>query len=198
MHLLHRVLGISRSSYYYHLKGRDDLPLLARIEEVPVRFLTYAYRRVAAQLPRQGSLGAKNAKRVRRVTRESDRLVRGKHRLRTTHSRHGHPRNPNLSEGVEVVWPDQVWCVDITCIRVQQEFIYLAIVRDVFTGALREWALSRYLSGDLARVALEQALADRCPEIHHPGQGALRRAGVHGAAGKDRGADQRGGPRLGG
>ncbi len=60
--LLCEVLEISPSSYYYVPKGRDDLGLLSQIEEVLVRFPTYGYRRVTAQLRRDGCLGVINAK----------------------------------------------------------------------------------------------------------------------------------------
>ena len=43
------------------------------------------------------------------------------------------PRYPNLVEGVEVTRPDQVWVADITYVRLREEFVYLAVLMDVFT-----------------------------------------------------------------
>ncbi len=169
--LLCKVLEVSPSSYYYHPHGRDDLGLLSEIEGVLTQFPTYGYRRVTAQLCHGGCLGVINAKRVHRVMQENDLLVRTKQRVKTTNSEHNYGRYPNLVQGLEIVRPDQAWCADITYIRLQREFIYLAIVLDIFTRALRGWELGRTLCSELAVTALERALLRRRPEIHHSDQG---------------------------
>jgi len=148
----------------------DTSAELARIAEME-RFPTYGYRRVTAQLRRDGCLGVVNAKRVRRVMRENDLLIRVKRRVKTTDSEHSYGRYPNLVQDQEIVRPDQVWCADITYIQLQREFIYLAIVLDIFTRSLRGWELGRTLSSELALGALERALATHRPEIHHSDQG---------------------------
>ena len=61
--------------------------------------------------------------------------------------------------------------IDITYIRLFQEFIFLAVVMDVFTRSIRGWNLSRFLDGSLTLEALVKALEDRVPEIHHSDQG---------------------------
>jgi transposase InsO family protein len=75
-----------------------------------------------------------NGKRVRRLMAEMglkhEAPVR---RRRTTDSRHDFPRYPNLVERLEVNRPDQVWVADITYIRLREEFVYLAVLMDVFT-----------------------------------------------------------------
>lgn len=166
-----RILGVSPSSYYYQPHGRDELGLLSEIEDVLVRFPTYGYRRVTAQLRHDGCLGVVNGKRVHRVMRENDLLVRNKPRVHTTNSAHGYGRYPNLVQGLEIIRPDQVWCADITYIRLRHDFLYLAIVLDVFTRALRGWELGRMLCSELAVTALERGLAGHRPEIHHSDQG---------------------------
>jgi len=168
--LLCRVLDVAPSSYYYVPIGRDDLTLLELIEGVLLRFPTYGYRRVTAQLQREGH--RVNHKRVRRVMRENDLLAIVRRRVKTTNSQHGYGRYPNLVKDLVVVRPDQVWCSDITYIQLQRAFIYLAIILDVFTRGLRGWHLARTLSTDLVLPALKQALATRTPEIHHSDQGA--------------------------
>jgi transposase InsO family protein len=131
---------------------------------------TYGYRRLTALLRREGQ--AVNAKRVRRLMAElgihGRRSVR---RRRTTDSNHAYPRFPNLVEGLEVVRPDQVWVADITYIRLARDFVYLAVVMDVFTRQVRGWHLGRSLDGGLTHAALERALAQRRPEVHHSDQG---------------------------
>ena len=167
--LLCKVLDISPSSYYYVPRGRDDLALLSRVEGVLLRFPTYGYRRVTAQLSREEY--HVNHKRVRRVMRENDLLAGVRRRPRTTNSRHSYGRFPNLVQDLAITQPDQVWCSDITYIRLQHEFVYLAILMDIFTRGLRGWNLSHRLNTDLALTALEQSLAKGTPQIHHSDQG---------------------------
>ena len=62
---------------------------------------------------------------------------------RTTNSDHPYPRYPNLVKDLVVVHPEQVWVSDITYIRLGEGFVYLAIVMDVFTRAIRGWRSDR-------------------------------------------------------
>jgi putative transposase len=70
-----------------------------------------------------------------------------------------------------VVRPDQVWVADITYIRLASGFVYLAVVMDVFTRAIRGWELSRDLDRSLTVTALQRALRVGRPEVHHSDQG---------------------------
>ena len=90
---------------------------------------------------------------------------------RTTNSDHPYPRYANLVQGLAIVRPDQVWVSDITYIRLLQEFVFLAVVMDVFTRAIRGWNLSRSLDGSLTLEALLQGLEDNVPEVHYSDQG---------------------------
>jgi len=67
--------------------------------------------------------------------------------------------------------PEEVWVADITYIVLPRGYVYLAIVMDVFTRAVRGWHLSRHLDQGLALTALERALQNGQPEIHHSDQG---------------------------
>jgi transposase InsO family protein len=167
--LLCNILQVSPSTYYHAPRGRDDLTLLTWIEDVLVRFPTYGYRRVTAQLRRERH--PINHKRVQRVMRENDLMASVPRRRRTTNSRHGLPRYPNLIQGLQVTHPDHVWCADITYVRLQQEFVYLAIILDLFTRGLRGWNLSRRLNTELALTALKRAVIKATPDIHHSDQG---------------------------
>ncbi len=64
---------------------------------------------------------------------------------RTTNSEHSFPRYPNLVEYLEIVRPEQVWVSDITYIHLRQDFVYLAVLMDVFTRGIRGWHLGRGL-----------------------------------------------------
>lgn len=89
----------------------------------------------------------------------------------TTDSSHAFPRYPNLVEQLEVVRPEQVWVSDITSIGLREEFVYLAVLMDVFTRSIRGWDLGRSLDHSLTLRALEWTLAHSTPEIHHSDQG---------------------------
>jgi transposase InsO family protein len=92
--------------------------------------------------------------------------------MRTTFSRHGLGSYPNLINGLESDQPNDVWCGDITYIRLRSGFVYLAVLMDVFTRAIRGWQLGCDLTGTLACTALERALAAySVPRIHHSDQG---------------------------
>jgi len=167
--MLCEILALAPSTYYFTPLGHDDLSLLSWVEDVLLRFPTYGYRRVTEQLHREKHIV--NHKRVLRVMRENDLLAIVKRRVRTTRSDHNYGRYPNLVQDLVVVRPDQVWCADITYVRLRRQFIYLAIILDLFTRSLRGWHLGRTLSSDLALTALDKALVQRRPEIHHSDQG---------------------------
>jgi len=164
------LLDCAKSSYYHQAEPPDDTKLKAAIETVSAEWPTYGYRRITAQLRRQG--WQVNRKRIQRLVREMDLPIKIKRKKRsTTNSRHGFPRYPNLVLELDVVRPDQVWVSDITCVRLLHDFVYLAVIMDVFTRCIRGWHLERSLDHSLTLTALQRALAKRTPEIHHSDQG---------------------------
>jgi putative transposase len=166
------VLGAARSSYYYQpVQSADEATLKAAIKDAAAAWPTYGYRRITAQLRREG--WQVNHKRVQRLMREMAIQGRIQHRKRrTTDSEHGFPRYPNLVLDLEIVRPEQVWVCDITYIRVRQGFVYLAVIMDVFTRGVRGWHLGRELDHTLTLVALRRALVSHpAPEMHHSDQG---------------------------
>ena len=81
-----------------------------------------------------------------------------------------------------------MWGEDITDIRLRQEFVYLAVLMDVDSRAIRGWHLSRHLDQTLTFTASRRALAQHQPEIHRSDQGVqyatayvetLQRVGTH-------------------
>jgi putative transposase len=164
------VLGCARSSYYHPGEPPDETELRAAIEAVTGEWPTYGYRRVTAQLQRQKWVV--NHKRVQRLMRLMHLQAKTKRqKRRTTDSEHDFPRYPNLVQDLVVVRPDQVWVSDITYIRLSQDFVYLAVIMDVFTRCIRGWHLGRDLDQSLTLAALRRALAAHTPEIHHSDQG---------------------------
>jgi putative transposase len=165
-----KVLDYPRSTYYHTAEPVADADLRAAIREVAGQWPRYGYRRVTAQLRRQG--WAVNRKRIQRLMRLMDlpQKIKAKKR-RTTNSAHGFPRYPNLVEHLAITRPDQVWVCDITWIHLRREDVYLAVIMDVFTRSIRGWYLSRSLDHSLTLEALRRALQTHRPEIHHSDQG---------------------------
>lgn len=172
------VLGFPRSSYYYRAQADQDTTLRAAIAAVATTWPTYGSRRIQAELRRQGQMVSR--KRVRRLMGEMGLQVRIKHKKQqTTNSNHPFPRYPNLVEGLEIVRPDQVWVADITYVHLLTASVYLAVLMDVFTRALRGWHLGRNLDQELTLTALCKALSGHHPEIHHSDQGVQYAASAY-------------------
>jgi len=164
------ILSCARSSYYHRPAASQEHGLLQALEEVAAAWPRYGYRRITHQLRREG--WTVNHKRVARLMRERRLQAHRKPKRRiTTDSSHAFPRYPNLVEQLEVVRPEQVWDSDITYIGLRAEFVYLAVLMDVFTRCIRGWHLGRSLDQSLTLRALERALAQHTPEIHHSDQG---------------------------
>jgi len=166
-----RLLGVPRSSVYYAPRpAPDEAMLKTALLDLAGEWPTYGYRRLTAMMKRFG--WSVNAKRVRRWMDELGLAgappVR---KTRTTNSAHAFPRYPNLVKDLKIRHPEQVWVADITYIRLRDEFIYLAVVMDVFTRSIRGWHLGRDLDQGLTLAALERALVVAVPTIHHSDQG---------------------------
>jgi len=126
-----RALSTSRSSQYYEPKAVDESELETDIRKVCAQFPRYGYRRVTAELKRRA--WRVNRKRIARLMAKLDLQAQkpAPRKCRTTDSNHPYPRYPNLVDELQVERPDQVWVADITYIRLQKEFIYLAVLMDV-------------------------------------------------------------------
>jgi transposase InsO family protein len=167
-----RLLGVPRSSVYYQAQPPFDSEAMLKTALVDVagEWPTYGYRRLTAMMRRLG--WPVNGKRIRRWMDELG--IHGApptRTKRTTDSKHAFPRYPNLVKDLEITRPDQVWVADITYIRLRREFVYLAVLMDVFTRNIRGWHLSRSLDQTLTLAALERALVSAVPEVHHSDQG---------------------------
>jgi transposase InsO family protein len=169
--LLCRLLDVPRSSLYYQAQPAiDEAMLKTALLDLAAEWPTYGYRRLTALMRRLG--WRVNAKRVRRWMEELGLTgAPPARRPRTTDSNHPFPRFANLVKDLEILRPDQVWVADITYIRLRREFIYLAVLMDVFTRCIRGWNLGRNLDQGLTLAALERALLVAVPDIHHSDQG---------------------------
>lgn len=172
LRLVCRLLDVPRSSVYYAAQPvpDDEAMLKSVLLDLAGQWPTYGYRRLTALMRRLG--WPVNGKRVRRWMEELQLTgAPPKRTTRTTNSKHDFPRFANLVKDLEISWPDQVWVADITYIRLRREFVYLAVIMDVFTRCLRGWHLGRHLDQGLTLAALERALVVATPQIHHSDQG---------------------------
>ncbi len=173
------LAGVSRAGYYRHWGAsaprQEETGVRDAIQRLALEHPHYGYRRIAAQLRREGF--AVNHKRVLRLMREDNLLCLRKRAFVpvTTCSRHGWRVVPNLARGMVPTSLDQLWVADITYIRLQEEFAFLAIVLDAFSRRVIGWALDTHLQASLAIAALTMALAARRPApgslIHHSDRG---------------------------
>ena len=164
-------LDCPRSSYYFQPKDKEEMRLLESVEQILLCFPFYGYRKLHQALLRQGMVVGEH--RVRRLLRQLGITGSvGKVRVQTTDSHHAHLRYPNRIRGLKLTRPDQVWVADITYIRLGRRCIYLAVILDAYTRAVRGWALSRSLEQQLTLDALEMALAKATPFIFHSDQGS--------------------------
>jgi transposase InsO family protein len=167
------LLACPRSTYYYEpLVNSEDAVVIEVVERILMRWPFYGYRRVTAQLKREGwAVGETRVQRLLRLIDHSCSV--GRVRITTTDSKHDLPRYPNLIKNLQITKLNQVCVADITYIRLGRRFIYLAIILDACTRGLRGWHLSRSLEKDLTITALKMALARHpAPDVHHSDQGS--------------------------
>jgi putative transposase len=133
----------------------------------------YGYRRITAELRRQGMLV--NRKRVARIMREDNLLaIQPRAFVVTTTSRHELEVYLNLAGRMKLTGINQLWVADITYIRLQREFVYLAVIPDGFSRRVVGWALDCTLAASLPIAAPEKAVAERQPPpdlVHHSDRG---------------------------
>jgi transposase InsO family protein len=150
-----------------------DLELRDAIQRIALEFPSYGRPRMTAELQRRG--WAVNHKRVYRLMREDNLLcLRRRKFVVTTDSGHDLPVYANLARQMTLTGLDQLWVADITYIRLQIEFVYLAVLLDAFSRRVIGWALDRTLEGELTLQALRMALARRQPGpglVHHSDRG---------------------------
>src|SRR5947209_6949215 len=171
------LTGVSRRGFYRFRPevgtAKRDLELRDAIQRIALEMPSYGRPRITAELRRRG--WEINPKRVRRIMRE-DNLLCLRHRkyLVTTDSRHRFAIYPNLAGGLQLTNVNQLWISDLTYIRLETEFVYLAVILDAFSRRVIGWALDRTLESKLTVSALKMALSERCIGaglVHHSDRG---------------------------
>jgi transposase InsO family protein len=171
------LAGVSRRGFYRfdpdRKPAKHDLDLRDAIQRIALAMPSYGRPRITAELRRRGWVV--NPKRVHRILREDNLLcLRRRKFLVTTDSRHGFPLYPNLAGKLPLTNINQLWIADIRYIRLEIEFVYLAVVLDAFSRRVIGWALDRTLEAKLTVAALEMALSRRSVKaglVHHSDRG---------------------------
>lgn len=171
------LASVSRRSFYRFdpdaQPAERDMDLRDAIQRIALEMPSYGRPRITAELRRRG--WKVNPKRVHRILREDNLLCLGRRKfILTTDSRHGLPIYPNLAGKMTLTNVNQLWVADITYIRLESEFVYLAVVLDAFSRRVIGWALDRTLEAQLAVAALQMALARRSVNanlVHHSDRG---------------------------
>ena len=181
-----RLAQVSRASYYRFEasvgSGSDsDMELRDAIQRIALEWPSYGRRRITRELRRRG--WRVNHKRVHRLMREDNLLcVRKRKFVVTTDSNHGKKVYPNLARKMVLTNVDQLWVADITYIRLREEFVFLAVILDVYSRRVIGWALDRTIENDLTLRALRMALAQRVIEpglVHHSDRGSQYASGEY-------------------
>ena len=173
-----QLAQVSRAGFYRSLQERlpvkEEMEVRSTIQQIVLEHRRrYGYRRVTAELRRRGMLV--NHKRVARLMRNDNLLaVQPRAFVVTTDSKHEFEVYLNLAKRMKLTGINQLWVADITYIRLQSEFVYLAVILDGFSRKVVGWALERTMATRLTKAALEQAIATRQPApglVHHSDRG---------------------------
>jgi putative transposase len=177
--------GVSRASYYRSQVRRvvsaESMWVRDAVQKIALQYPAYGYRRITPELQRRGH--AVNHKRVLRLMRADNLLcLRRPSFVRTTDSEHSWPVYPNLAAKLEATGRNQLWVADLTYIRLQREFAYLAVVLDAWSRRVVGWALGETLAAELSLTALRMAIDERRPQpglVHHSDRGVQYACGAY-------------------
>jgi putative transposase len=173
-----QLARVSRASFYRSLQQqepeREEMEVRATIQQIFLQHRRrYGYRRISEELRRRGMLV--NRKRVQRLM-QTDNLLAVQRRafVVTTDSNHEFEVYLNLARRLKLTGINQLWVADITYLRLQKEFVYLAVILDAFSRKVVGWALDKTLAASLPKAALQMAIKARQPApglVHHSDRG---------------------------
>ena len=174
-----RLLRVSPSGYYAWKKrapsarARANLALTERIRSVHERSRgTYGSPRVHAELRDAGPVGRK---RVARLMRQAGLVgCRPRGFRRTTIPAPTASADDLVKRDFRPADLDRLWVSDITYVRTDEGWLYLAAILDAHSRRVVGWSLADHLRTELALDALDMALDRRRPApglVHHSDRG---------------------------
>jgi len=165
------LLGISRSSLYYQPvpPSAEEVALKHRIDALDTQYPFYGSRRIGAVLRREGTVLTRKA--VQRHMREMGiaGICPGPN---TSKRALEHRVYPYLLRHVISSYPNHVWGIDITYIRLHAGWMYLVAVLDWYSRYVVAWELDQTLEMPFVLAAVQQALAQATPLIWNSDQGS--------------------------
>lgn len=181
------MLNVSHSGYVaYHHRQAQSLPktpqrlsdaaLLVNIHAIYSQARgEYGWPRIWRQLKINGVKAGKT--RVQTLMQANGIQARGKRKyVVTTDSKHSLPIALNLlNRQFKVATPNQVWAGDITYIRTEEGWLYLAAVMDLHSRAIVGWSMQSHMETSLVDDALKMAWFRRKPAqglIFHSDRGS--------------------------
>lgn len=186
-----RLLGVSVSGYYAwrkrspSLRAQQEPRLEAEVLAAQQRTReSFGPERLQKHLDEHGvRLGVH---RIKRLRKKLGLRCRQKRKFKaTTNSKHDLPVAPNLlNQDFTATSPNQAWCGDITYIATDEGWLYLAGLKDLFSGELVGYAMSERTTKHLVMQALFGAVASQRPApglIHHTDRGAVLRPRISGS-----------------
>ena len=183
-----KLLDISKTAHYYEpvkpFSSDGDIRLLNTIDLIHTKHPYYGTRRIVKLLARIGiNVGRKLIR-----TAMAYMGIRALYpKARTTISNKEHKKYPYLlnefkSDKNQVIidTPNKVWSTDITYIRLEKGFAYLAAIIDWNTKKILSWKLSNSMDVSLTTSVLNEALSlYPKPEIFNTDQGSQYTAKEH-------------------
>lgn len=169
------AVNLSRNAWYYQSTRtrEDDQVMVEQIKEVLTKCSYYGYRRVTADLKRQGN--HYNHKRILRIMGEYHLIQLRKKRTvpKTTNSQHQYVVYTNEIKYLDNLIPSTVWVADITYVPVGTTWCYVAIVLDQCTRKVVGWSIATHMRTTLCLEALAMALTKHKPPLfHHSDRGS--------------------------
>lgn len=166
------LLGINRSRLYYKPMSvnDEDLAIMNLIDEQYTETPFYGIRRMTAYLRREKGLVV-NRKKVRRLMRLMG-LIAVYPGPNTSKPHPEHKVYPYLLRGLVIDHSDQVWCADITYVRMVGGFMYLVAIIDLFSRYVLSWSVSNSLDSLFCLDALDEALTQSVPQVFNTDQGS--------------------------
>jgi putative transposase len=164
------LLGLSRASLYYQPvpPSAEEVAIKHRIDELYTAYPFYGSRKITALLRPHWLI---NRKRVQRYMREMGlaAIHPGPNLSQLTP---GHRIYPYLLRHITASYPNHVWGIDITYIKMHGGWMYLVAILDWFSRYVVSWALDQTLELPFVLAAVEQALAQAKPLICNSDQGS--------------------------
>ena len=170
------LVGLARSSFYYDPVIPEDkeyveqVMLKYEVKQLYLQHPFYGYRRICNALNRKGVM----------VTRKQTRRLMRKMGLEAIYPKpnlskpcKGHKIYPYLLNGLQIAYANQVWATDITYIKLDGAFVYLAAILDLYSRKVLAWRLSNTADADFCVEALKEAIeVYGVPEIFNTDQGS--------------------------